>query len=454
VSAISDLLKGGGVGQQLLTWGVLNQLIGGAMQPVAQELLQIIYPELPSVPLDPATAADLVLKGWWDHGAGEAEAKRTGVNPDRFADLVNNAGEPLSLDMLMAALRRGILEWDKGAGGPVSVVEGIRQSRLRNEWADVARELQWIPVPVADAADAVVENQITYDQGVAFANANGVKPEDFRILVNTRGNPPSPGQLITLYRRGIIPLDGTGPDVLSVQQGIAEGATKDKWWRHVADLATYIPPPRTVTALERSGVITPTQAAAYYADSGLDATLAAYYSANASSDKVSHHKQLAESQILDLYEAHTLTTDQATPLLEALGYTPEECAYILSLRDVSRSIKAVNGAISKVQNYYLARKLSTGDASSALDALGVAPAHRDELIGLWQLERGANVRILTQAEITAAFGAGIMDQPTAQTYLESLGYSPFDAWTLLSIKHKAALPDQPTEGATVSDRAL
>lgn len=448
--ALEGLLAGAqGIGTQLLLWSVLGQIVGSVMGPISEEIQQQIFKVLSNTPLSPQDAADAVLKGWMDQPTAAAEAVLSGVSAQRFQTLLDIAGEPPGIEQMMEAGRRGIIPFT-GAAGVVSVQEAVRQSRLRPEWFAVLEALQWLPLPVADLVNAQVRGQIDPATAVAGAAINGIKAEDFTVLVNTAGRPPAPEQLLTLYRRGLIPLGGTGPGALTVQQGIYEGDLKDKWWSLVSQLSEYLPPPRTVTALERSGAITPAQASTLYQQSGLSAELAAAYSASASSTKVAKTKELAESQVVKMYEDRILTAAEATTFLEAIGYSADEVTLILELADMTRSLAAVQKAINRVGTQFVARKIGAATARNDLGALGLDSAHIDQLMQTWSTERNETVRLLTAAELTDAYAYAVIDQATAQDGLEALGYTPYDAWVLLSVKAKAPLPNPPAIGATIT----
>jgi hypothetical protein len=62
------------------------------------------------------------------------------------------------------------------------------------------------------------------------------------------------------------------------------------------------------------------------------------------------------------------------------------------------------------------------------------------------LEASVTVRTLTEAQIVDAWGKGILDDNGAMTELGNLGFTPFDAWVLLSIKAGGPLPGQPAPG--------
>lgn len=448
--ALEGLLAGAqGIGTQLLLWSVLGQIVGSVMGPISEEIQQQIYKVLSNTPLSPADAADAVLKGWLDQPSGAAEAVLSGVSSSRFQTLLDITGEPPGIEQMMEAARRGIIPWSSGPGA-VSVETAIRQSRVRNEWTPVLQALQWLPLPAADAVNAVVRGQIDPAAGAAIGLVNGIKAEDFQILVNTAGRPPAPGELITLYRRGLIPLAGTGPDALTVQQGIYEGDLKDKWWSLVSQLSEYLPPPRTVTALARSGAITTAEATTLYQQQGLSPDLAAAYARSASSTKIAKTKELAESQVVTMYEDRIITLAEATAFLEALGYSADEVNLILELADMRTALAAVQRAVNRVGTQFVARKIGASTARNDLGALGLDSAHIDRLLQTWSTERGETVKLLTEAQVVDAWHLNVIDQGQAEDALQALGYTPFDAWVLLSIKAKAPLPNPPAIGATLT----
>jgi hypothetical protein len=232
---------------------------------------------------------------------------------------------------------------------------------------------------------------------------------------------------------------------VSFQQGIFEGDAKDKWWTEYAALAEYIPPPRTVTTLLKTGSVDGAEAQLLWQQSGLTPTLAAAYAHSATGEKLAGSKALAESTVLTLYETQALSEAEATSYLTALGYDATEVGLLLELADLQRELKAVNSAVTKVGTLYVGHKITRQAANQAVLALGVSPAHAANLLATWDLEQSNNVRLLTPAQIVDAWNYGVYDQPTAQAKLEAEGYTPFDAWTLLSIKAETPLPGRPAE---------
>ena len=436
MAGVADLFGGGDAIRQILLWQVVGQLIQPVLAPVGQEIANVVWSRASVVPLSPAEVALGVVKNTLGDIDPYTESEKSGIGHDSFDVMTRNTGEPISIEQALFLYRRNKIDRAR-------LEHAIRQSRVRDEWIDAILALGDIPLTVGDAVDAVVENQIPYPEGVQIASFSGVSEPDFRILVNTRGRPPGEAQLLELVRRGIIAENGTGPDVLSLEQGISESAIKDKWIPAYRALLTYLPPPRTITALERSGAITPEQAQHLYQDAGLSPDLAAAYSAEASRVKTAKHRELTEAQVLSMYGAHFLTNAQASGFLEALGYTAEETATLLAWEDLQRELRAVNTALTHLHTLYTSRKIGTTTLHTTLGNLGVSGEQQAELLRIWTLERNARVATLTAAQIATAFQHAIIDQPAATAALEDLGYSAFDAWLYLSQHMHAALPDQP-----------
>lgn len=444
--AWTDLLGEGSSARQFLLWGVGQQLAGQILAPPLTELQQRLFEAFPIVVLTPSQLADMVVKGILSEQDGSVEARQSGMSSDRFHRLVEDTGEPPDLTLLLEAWRRQYIGFEGSGPDQTTVEQGVRESHIKDKWLGVIQKMALVPIPAADAVEAVVRGQIDYATGETIAYQNGVSHDGFRILVDTTGNPPSPTELVEFMRRGFIPTHGTGPDVLSFQQGIYEGSTKNKWEPLYEKLAEYLPPPRTITALERDGAITPDQAQALYLKSGLSPELAAAYSHSASATKTAKHKDLAESTILTLYVEQFLTRAEAGPMLSALGYSADEQTLLFDLADFRRLLAQLNAAITRVRSLFVSYKLDKAGARGALGQLGLPGSQVESMLSTWTVERGASVKVLTQAEVVDAWHYAIIDQPTAITELQALGYTPYDAWVLLSVKNHAPLPDQPPKG--------
>lgn len=420
--------------QQLLEWQVLAQVIGSLLQPALREVARAVNAVAQTEVLTPAQLADMVVRSIVAYGDAEAYAKQSGISPSDFQRMVHSAGEAPSPQEAIAMLRRGLIQ--RAGRGPdsTSFEQIIAEGRTFNKYTDLIEALGDVPLSPAEAADAAVENQIDYATAERNAYLNGVSAEHFKVMVDTRGRPPSPVELNVLYRRGLIPLEGTGPDAISVQQGIFEGATKDKWWRLFADLSDYVPPPRTVTAMIREGALTDAQGWTLYKHAGLTDELASAYLTSAHHQKTQTQRDLTVTQTGELYRDGLIEKATAEQILAAHQYSSPDQAYILAVWDFQVTQTTIRASVSRVHNLYVNHKIDAVAASTALDSLHVPASGRDRMLTAWNVERDVNVPHLTRAEIVDAWYYQVLETPEADRLLGVLGWSPEEAAILRGIR--------------------
>lgn len=422
--------------EQLLLYNVVGQLIGAALTPYLIALTNELNQATPLVPLSPAEAADAVIRNIMSRDQAAHEASFAGVNGERFDQLVQLAGNAPDPTSLAVALRRKLID-------APTYDRGIRQGRLRDEWATLVRELAVVqPAPTA-MLEAYLEGQLTEGEARARYAQLGGDPDYFDILYNTEGQAPSPVQLADLANRGIIGWGGSGAGVVSYEQGFLEGPWRNKWLGPMREGAKYLPPPRTVTAMHREGSLSDAEALTLLEHQGLTADLARAYLASSSRAKLEHHRQLSQATVVKLYEDRLITRQVATSFLEALGYNGPEAEFVLETADLALAERALTAAVSRIHTLYTGHKIGLTEATTALANLGVTAENAATLLGIWDHERAANLHHLTPAEVASAFGLDLITQTDAQGRLESQGFTPHDAWLFLSIHHKEALPGEP-----------
>jgi hypothetical protein len=403
-----------------------------------ETLLEIARPKISAPDL-----AQMLVRGFITEDRARTEAGFTGVDPVRLDLLAKIAADAPSPTDLVIALRRKLIQEDSDDPDVPSFAGGIREGRLADKWIPMLKELgtQW-PSPV-DALQAELEGQLTHDEAQALYVKLGGDLQFYQWLFNSRGTAPTPDQALELYRRGIIPLDGTGPESVSVHQAFLEGPQRNKWFEPFTHLFNYVIPPRSVVAMVHQGVLTDEQAAAELAKSGAVGEQAAALIAEGHHRAAATSKNLTVTTILSLYESRLISDQDAHGLLVALGYSDDNATFEVELADLRRVIAALNAAVSRVHNLYVAHKITRDTAVSTLGALKVPADQITEVVRIWDLEVGVNVRQLTPAQIEDAWKANLIDTETAMSELVTLGYTPYDAWILLSIKIKAPAGEPP-----------
>lgn len=433
--------------QQLFLWGVLYGLLNTVFEPVLTDISQEVWEGAVQAGLHQALSPDelatQVVRGWRDQGSGEAEASKGGVDSGDFDTMVNNRRNPIAPEEAAVALRRKIIPETADPTAP-SFENAIKQGNLGDQWGPVIQQLATqIPSP-SDILRAALQAQIPAGQDpVELYQQVGGDPSWYQLMFDTEGAAPTPDQAAQMAYRGVIPWTGSGPGVVSYEQAFLEGPWRNKWMDAFRVVTAYLPPPRTVTAMLKEGSLTPAVASELLAKQGLTPDLVAAYIASATAQKATTTNALKPAEIATLYQDHLLSQADATGMLVTLGLTSAEAGYLLAAAEAKRGLQALQSAISRIQSLYIGHKIDKAAALAALTQLGLPADQTDAMLVAWDVAAAANVRQLSAAEITDLLEYGIDDQATCQALLEGLGFTPLDAWRVLSIKNKAALPGRP-----------
>lgn len=447
--SISDILFGKvGETADLFIYQVFGQVVAALFAPYLTEILNEVNSEHPVVPLTPGELAQMVLRGYMQAGPAAEEAKKSGLDPEKFDLLWRANGLPIAPQQAAEALRRGVLPEDSGDPNVPGYIQAIREGDLRDIWADTVKQLavQW-PSPM-DALQALLEGQIEEAEARDLYHKFGGDPQFFQMLFDSRGNAPSPVEAGMMANRGIIPWDGRGPDSVAFEQAFLEGPWRNKWLEPMRRLSEYLPPPRTVTALLRNNSITDAVALELFKKTGLSTELATAYVNDAHHEKTAKDRALAQGTIIELYRDSIIPASEAETMLKSLGYDDAEAAFIIAIEDTRRYQQQLNAVISKLRSLFISRKIDEPTTLGALGNLGIQARQITEIMTVWKLEYAANVRIPTEAQIVSAWYYQIIDQSTAQQELEYLGFSAHDAWLLLSVRNKGPLPSEPENTQT------
>jgi hypothetical protein len=440
-------LAGNSTVTQLALWSIVSPLVTAAASPIATELEKGAYQILSSTPLSPADLATAVNRGFMDEGAAESQARSSGINVDQFKLLVELAGQAPSPGILAEAERRGYLKDGSDPKVPYTFEQGIRQGNLRNVWSPLMKALSVQEPSPNDALQAYLEGQIEEGEAKDLFQKFGGDIKYFDMMYNTRGNAPSPIDAAHMAMRGIIDWSGSGAGKVSYEQAFLEGPWRNKWEEPYKRLAEFVPTLPEISNLYTTGAITEEEAVKYMSYRGADKTIALAYLNRSKNDKVSKQKELTLSTVENLYFDKLIKKETAVSMIEALGYTADEAAYILALIDLRRQEQALRQALSRIHSLYTAHKIDKTLATNALNAIEIPANEVIELIKTWTLERQANVKTLTPTQVARAFKEQIISQAEAQTELEQMGYQPYDAWVFLSMETKTILPGKPPKTA-------
>lgn len=402
--------------------------------------------ELTRAILSPPDLAQAVIRNFIPYDQALTVAELSGFDDAQFRTMVDLAGDSLSPTDLTIALRRKLIPYDSGSPQKPGFLQGIQQGRLRDIWAPIVRDLaqEW-PTPT-DALESRLVGQTTTDEAKTLYETFGGDPKYFQLLLDTRGEAPSPLELGVLANRGAIKWDGLGVTETSFEQGFHEGRWRDKWIDAYRKLAEFRPPESTITLFLSHGIITDDQAADMLSRLGMTKDTAALYITEARLEAFSEYRGLASSAVLTAYYEQILTHDQALAILKDLHVDPRAAEIQLETQDIKRVFESINNAVTRIRTLYAARKVTLQTARDALKQLGIDGTQIEGIIGKWQIENSVNVKVLTEAQIADAFYYGFMTEDEALNELTNLGYSDFDAWILLSLKEKVLIKGKPTQG--------
>lgn len=189
--------------------------------------------------------------------------------------------------------------------------------------------------------------------------------------------------------------------------------------------------------------MTQDEAMAYWAEAGVPPALAHEYWQAAHYQRTTAIHELAQGEITKLYTDKAISRDEAISMLESVRWTKTDAEWLLDIADMAVARSTLEKAISKISSLFISHKIGATPAKAALATLEVPASQADFLISTWELEAAANVKILTAAEVADAVFYDLMPPAEGMAELEAMGYSPRDAWYVLSIKIKAPVPGIP-----------
>lgn len=434
------IIRKGGTGAAAVSFeqGIAEGRLHDKWAPVIERLAAAI--------LSPPDAASAVVRNFLAVEAGEDIAAQSGVDKKTFTTMRHLAGDAPGPQQLAEALRRGAIDQRGKGADSTSFEQGIAEGRLADKWAPVIKDLAKLwPTPV-DALNALLKGAFDEREAKKLYAKLGGDDQFFDWLFFSQGEAPTPLELISMANRGFIPWDGVGQDKTSYAQGFHEGRWRNKWEDVYRKFAEYLPDPSTIVTLVKDGAMTSATAAPLLAQHGMSHQVITAYLDEAHTLALSDYRGATTSVVTDSYYAEMITRKQAITILVALHVTEQAAELILNYVDVKRAFDQVNAAVSRIRTLYAARKITKQTAQDSLKEIGVPFDQIPKIVATWSVENSITVKTLTEAQIADAFQYDIFTQAEAMTELENIGYTPFDAWAVLSIKAKGVLKGKPSQG--------
>ena len=451
--------------QQFFVYGLMFQLAGTMLAPFTQQVQNDVWSAHPDRPLSPPDLATAVVRGI-GHGDSSGvtipdwatkQAAESGMSAEDFATFVGTTGMAPALQLLFEMVRRDINpEGELNAGG-ITLVSGIQQGDIKDEWIEAVSKLRYVQPSPTDFVRAAIQAQMPYDEAATWATKVGLEPpaylndnpDWFKLLFDTAGRPPGPVEMAHAALRGLTSWTGTGPDSVSFAQAIAESDIKTKYTPLLQALATYYPPPGEVRTLLLHGGIDKEQAIAYWQADGIPAELAKAYAYLAETEQITQDKALAKGDILTLVQEQAISDSDARTMLEQIGYTGENATHLIEMAHFRYELEALRNSVRTVARLYTTRKVNATQAKAALESIGLPAIQVGSLMDTLTVQRDNIVLEPTAAQIAGALFYGVIDQAEATAMLIELGYSDYGAYIVLSDRMHTALPNRPPTPSSV-----
>lgn len=369
--------------------------------------------------LTPADLALAALRRNITVEEGITGSAKWGLDEQGFSILMGNTGEPPGTMQLLEAYRRGFIDRE-------TLVKGILESRVRDEWIPTIEKLRYAPMSTAEAANAVTRGYISYEQGASIAQQNGLEPDHWNPLYLSNGRPPSHTQLGELWLRGIITRE-------QFAQGIRESDIKDKYINDVIDLTVKFMPLFEARTLLNAGEITGKVFAEQLTVQGYQPAVIKEIVSAIGSGKGTTAKHLTATDYTDLYDAGALNRADTLHGLTTIGYTEADAETIVTVAETKSQAKFVATLITNVRTQFDRFKLDTDQARAELEKLGVQPAERDRLVTAWEVVRPQGTKTLTEAQTLKALKDGAITVQDCYLRLRGLGLDDVDAKLLMEV---------------------
>lgn len=468
MAGLGDLFGRHGVIEQLVLWGMLQQILGAAEAPFLTTLQQDTQHAHPSlalpatfaadaavrgllgeqaardeaarggidaarfavmldrarVRLSPGDVAEAVLRSYMTEGEAEAEVRPQGVTPGRLAILRDLAGDAIGPQDAARALLRGFIpEGGRGAAS-VSYEQAIAESRLHNKWGPVLRELARLLNSPEQLAEGVIRNFIGRAEAGTEAARQGVSAAVFDLLVHLAGDAPGPEQLAVALRRGLVPGRGKGPQSTSFEQGIAEGRLADKWAPVIRGLAQLWPTPTDALDAEVKGQLTAAEADRLYVQLGGDIQFKSWLL-----DTIGESPTPLEAAIM---AARGIITEHGTgPAVLSYDQAVKESRYRNKWGPAYRALSRHIPPPSTVATFLARGVVSDQQGHAWLNENDLDPATAAAYMSDAEFTETSDFRGLTSGAVISMYVAGVLTAPQAGVILEALHVSPRAAQLLI-----------------------
>lgn len=369
--------------------------------------------------IGPEAAASGVVRGYIDRGQATEQAGWAGIQPEYFNWLVDMSYSLPSVGAVLAMVNRKLIA--EGAGADILHKSGYRQQDIP---AIMATRLT--PPSTEVALTAELEGNLSSGEVVRIMELNGDDPSTHDWRVETVGQPPPIGEMIRLWRRGKI-SDG------EVMKALVEGPLKLKYIPAVLAMKEVLPSFRQVLNMVGTHILTDAEALDLLIQNGYSPYLAGKMIAYATREKTVKEHDETKAEVVQAYGLRMIDRPSAVALLHKMGITGPATEMILNLADAKRAGRLLDEKASRIRAGYIAWKYDENRARALLDQARIPHEAQDDLLPAWTLEREAQSRHLSPADIKGLVRRAKLTDAEALVKLRAMGYSDEDARHVLEL---------------------
>lgn len=273
-----------------------------------------------------------------------------------------------------------------------------------------------IPLSPPEIALGVIRNNPHINNPAGEAAMSGINAERLQALEYNTGEPPSPQELLLLYRRGQI-------DQARLETGIRQSRIRDEWFPEVLDLRFAPPAAGEVIAGAIKGHLPDADATTKLGQAGIDPSNFAWMKATAG-------RPPGIEQMLHLWNRGVATEADVDAAVRQSDINDTYLPFVKELRKYFPPPRSIVPMLR-------ANAITEAQARTLLTYYGVDPQWVDAFIAEAHTTRTSAIKELSASQTVRAYENGLIDQPTAMSRLEGLKYPAADATLMLQIADEA-----------------
>jgi hypothetical protein len=385
--------------------------------------------------LSPADLADMVERNILAEPDAAKEAAGSGVNAERFHNLVLDTGEPPGIVQMLSLLRRGLITEEH-------FFQAVAYSRVRTEYfcdlVNLANEtmsgadaiesyIKGVPVTVDDfAAENLTVDTSPHaaplnDQFFAamFRRAGGL-PSQWNLLKDSAGDAIGVQRAASLEAHGLI------------SKAQFEDIIKRSRINPIFTYAALLGNKKWFSSFQIGAIVTADpalapQATQWLIQDGYPVDQAKALVAAKAGGKVAKPKSETEAQLMAAYEAGIVHKPDFETGMTHLGYPAAAITAIEQSIEARRVLAADLAAIAKVRASYLARHIAWPKAHAELMQLQIDPVVILHYQTIWSTELASQVKGITPSQLGSLVRKGREGKAAAIAIWQTMGYSPLEA---------------------------